>query len=116
MTLLLVGIGSALGAACRYAINRFFEKRPHPFPKATLFINLTGAFILGFFVGMQMNHTMYLFFATGLMGGYTTFSTMNFELFLLLKENKRLFRWYFISTYVLGLLASFLGIICGSFV
>jgi len=114
MTVLLVGIGSSLGAAGRYAINRYFEKRPHPFPKATLVINITGAFILGFFVGMQMDHTSYLFFGTGVMCGYTTFSTMNFELFLLAKDNRRAFFIYFLSTYVVGLLASFLGILCGT--
>lgn len=98
----------------RYGINRFFEKRPHPFPKATLLINLTGAFILGIFAGLHLNQPLYLFLGTGMMGGYTTFSTFNFELLTLYKENRRFFYWYFCLSYGFGLLLSFLGLWLGS--
>lgn len=113
MAFLLVGFGAALGAVCRYGINRYFEKRPHFFPKATLVINLTGAFILGVIVGLQIDQQLYLLLGTGVMGGYTTFSTFNFELLSLYQEHRRSFYLYFGLTYAGGLLLSFLGLLVG---
>lgn len=113
MDFLLVGFGASLGVVCRYSINRFFEKRPHPFPKATLVINLTGAFILGMIVGLHIQQQLYLLLGTGLMGGYTTFSTFNFELLTLYKSQRRYFYLYFGVTYGAGLLLSFLGLMIG---
>lgn len=114
MSFLLVGLGASIGAMLRYSINLLFEKLPYPYPWATQVINLTGAFILGVIAGMNLDHSLYLLLGTGLMGGYTTFSTLNFELFTLYKSNKKLFYIYFSVTYVVGLLFSFLGILAGT--
>lgn len=113
MNFLLVGLGASIGAMSRYGINRFFEKRPHPFPKATLLINLTGAFILGVLVGLKIDSQLYLLLGTGVMGGYTTFSTFNFELLTLYQKHRSYFYWYFGITYGCGLLLSFLGLLVG---
>lgn len=113
MTYIAVGFGAAIGAVLRYGINRFFERKPHPFPKATLLINLSGALILGILAGLQIDQQVYLLLGTGIMGGYTTFSTMTIELFTLLKSNRQLFYLYFLSTYVVGLTASFIGLMIG---
>lgn len=115
MNLLLVGFGAALGAMARFAINRFFEKRPHPYPKATQIINLTGAFLLGIFSGLHLNDGLYLFLGTGMMGGYTTFSTFNFEMLTLYQTKRKLFYYYFALSYGGGLLLSFFGVALGSF-
>lgn len=114
MAFLLVGCGAALGAMLRYGINRFFEKRPHPYPFATQLINLTGALLLGIFAGLHLDQSWYLFLGTGLMGGYTTFSTFNFELFTLYRNERSLFYTYFTVSYGGGLILSFLGVWLGS--
>ena len=49
------------------------------------------------------------------MGGYTTFSTMTIELFTLLKTNRQYFYLYFFSTYIVGLTASFIGLMIGAY-
>lgn len=113
MSFLLVGFGAAIGAMLRYSINLLFEKQSLPYPWATQLINLSGAFLLGVIAGMNLNHSLYLLLGTGLMGGYTTFSTLNFEFFALYKTNKKLMYTYFGITYVFGILFSFLGIIIG---
>ncbi|MHC5375573.1 fluoride efflux transporter FluC [Enterococcus sp. LJL120] len=113
MNFLLVGTGAAMGALIRYSINLLFEKLPHPYPFATQIINLSGAFLLGIFAGMNLSNSLYLLLGTGLMGGYTTFSTLNFELFILLKENRKLFYWYFAITYVVGIVFCFAGLVVG---
>ncbi|WP_291290750.1 CrcB family protein [Enterococcus sp.] len=114
MAYILVGVGAAIGAVLRYGINRFFEKRPHPFPKATLLINLSGALLLGILAGLQIDQQQYLLLGTGVMGGYTTFSTMTIELVSLYRINRRYFYLYFVSTYVVGLTASFIGLMVGA--
>lgn len=112
---ILVGSGAALGAMIRFTLNNYFEPRTKRLPKSTFFINLTGSFILGCLFGAKLSPEWFLFLGTGLMGGYTTFSTFNFELLLLLKDDRKMFYRYFFLTYGLGLIASFLGVLIGNF-
>jgi CrcB protein len=80
-----VALGGALGAVSRYAVALFvamFWKRD--FPLATLLINVTGSFILGFFTTFAAEKTSLdplwrLLVATGFVGAYTTFSTFEYE-------------------------------------
>ena len=82
---LAVACGGALGAMSRYAVALFvatFWKRD--FPLATLLINITGSFILGFFTTFAAEKTPLdpiwrLLVATGFVGAYTTFSTFEYE-------------------------------------
>lgn len=83
--LLIVGLGGFLGAAARYgvglAVARVFTRE---FPLATLLINVTGSFILGFFSALAaqriaIDPAWRLFVATGFVGAYTTFSTFEYE-------------------------------------
>lgn len=115
MNTILVGTGAAFGAVIRYSINLYFEKKTSSFPKATFLINLTGSFLLGIFSGMNLSNAVYLFLGTGMMGGYTTFSTFNFELFLLSKNDRQTFIRYFLGSYIGGLTVSFLGLVLGVF-
>lgn len=116
MNFLLVGTGAALGAVLRYRLNLFFEKKSSIYPWATQLINLSGAFFLGIFSGLQLNNASYLFLGTGMMGGYTTFSTFNFELFTLYKTYRKYFYHYLMISYGGGLILSFLGVLLGSFI
>ena len=74
---LLVGSGAAIGAMLRFTLNNYFEPQTKRLPKSTFFINLTGSLLLGIFFGMHLSDPIYLFLGTGIMGGYTTFSTYN---------------------------------------
>jgi CrcB protein len=83
--LLVVAIGGALGTMSRYGVALLvaqFWKRD--FPLATLLINVTGSFVLGFFATFAAERTSIdpmwrLLVATGFVGAYTTFSTFEYE-------------------------------------
>lgn len=82
---LVVAFGGALGAAARYAVAlavAVFWKRD--FPMATLLINVSGSFVLGFFSTlaaerMPLDPLWRLLVTTGFIGAYTTFSTFEYE-------------------------------------
>jgi fluoride exporter len=82
---LIVAFGGALGAMSRYGVALIvatFWKRD--FPLATLLINVTGSFILGFFSTFAAERSSFdpmwrLLVATGFVGAYTTFSTFEYE-------------------------------------
>jgi len=74
-----------VGAVARYAVSllvaRFWT---HEFPLATLLINVSGCFVLGFFSALAAERAAIdplwrLFVATGFVGAYTTFSTFEYE-------------------------------------
>ncbi|HCM85105.1 MULTISPECIES: CrcB family protein [Enterococcus] len=111
---LLAGSGAAIGALLRFTLNNYFEPQTKRLPRATFFINLTGSLLLGIFFGLHLSDPVYLFLGTGIMGGYTTFSTYNFELFVLWKKDRPMFYRYLLGSYGLGLLLSFIGIVIGS--
>ena len=79
---LLVAAGGAFGALLRYAIDRAFETMlGYPTVIGIFAINVSGAFLLGIFVSLSgsislSNPEARLFLATGILGSYTTFSTL----------------------------------------
>lgn len=122
MNLLLAGIGASIGAMIRYAISNYgkrhwewFGKKFSNLPIPTLIINLTGAFILGFVFGIKANVLVYAIVGTGVLGGYTTFSTMNTELVELYKsKNYRGLTFYALASYLGGLILVFTGYYLGT--
>lgn len=84
-----VAAGGALGAVCRYLVSNWFLQRFGPaFPWGTFTINVTGAFLIGIvlqYAAIRTGFSPYLrlFLATGILGGYTTFSTFAFETYSL---------------------------------
>ena len=87
---------------------------PVSFPWGTAAVNLLGCFILGALYGLfdrNLPHTeTRLFLTAGLCGGFTTFSTLMNESFLLLKEgNFSAFFLYTLISFAGGLLAIGLG-------
>lgn len=123
LNLLLAGLGASLGAMLRYAITNYGKKhwewvgkRFSNLPIPTLFINLTGAFILGLIFGIGTSIFFYALVGTGALGGYTTFSTMNTELVELYKsQNYRGLAFYAVSSYLGGVILVFLGFYVGKF-
>jgi CrcB protein len=80
--LVLAGVGlvGGLGALARFVVDGAVGRRlGREFPYGTLAVNLSGAFVLGVLVGAALSGDAYRIAATGLIGGYTTFSTWAFE-------------------------------------
>lgn len=102
-----IGVGGALGSLARAGIGVAFPAVPGGMPWATLVINLTGSFVLGFGLLIlleQAGPSRYLrpFFATGFLGGYTTFSTF-------MVETAQLGRTGHVPTAVIYLVTSVVG-------
>jgi CrcB protein len=82
--ILLIAIGGGLGSVLRYALEGFVDDRLGPTVLGTFMVNVTGALALGVFVGLTEERFMLPALARpaiaiGLLGGYTTFSTLMFE-------------------------------------
>ena len=84
-SLLFIGIGSFIGGICRYLLQQFIQNNyPSSIPFGTLIVNITGCFAIGLVYelaakGNLLSSEMRLFHATGICGGYTTFSSFAYE-------------------------------------
>lgn len=90
MNFLAVGAGGFAGAMLRYAID-LIPVANGTFPCKTLFINVTGAFMLGILYAFAakngMSELLLLFLGAGLCGGFTTFSTFAVQSARLVETN-----------------------------
>lgn len=113
--LLLVFVGGGFGSTLRFLIIKAVNNSQNGFPYATFTANILGSLIIGFVLGLvsksnmlTQNHTLLI--ATGFCGGLTTFSTFAYENLILLKaENFLTFALYTFFSFVIGLLAVFIG-------
>jgi fluoride exporter len=84
-----VAAGGALGSVLRFIVGTWFLQRVGPgFPWGTFAVNVSGAFAIGVVVElaqtrMGLNPYARVFLATGVLGGYTTFSAFAYETYLL---------------------------------
>lgn len=89
---LVVALGSTLGGMLRYFIGSSLISRiAEPFPTATFVINISGSFIIGFFLTVvtgriDVSPQLRLAVAVGFIGSYTTFSTFEYETIRLMEE------------------------------
>jgi CrcB protein len=87
-----VCVGGAVGSGARYLVSGWALQRFGPgFPWGTLAVNVVGSFLLGalMYVGLQttlLSPTLRLALTTGVMGGFTTYSTFNYETVEYLRE------------------------------
>jgi CrcB protein len=105
MNLTWVFIGGGLGAALRWYLSGFFQSGEN-FPLATLSINLIGCLLIGIFSVLVLNHPKAsLFLITGILGGFTTFSSFGLDAFKLIasEEYKKLFIYLALSN-ILGIM------------
>jgi CrcB protein len=96
MTYLWVAIGGALGSMMRYGFSGVVAQMTGgDFPYGTMFVNVTGALLIGIFASISAPQSRFfvpaparMFLMTGICGGYTTFSTFSLESFNLLREGE----------------------------
>ncbi len=111
--LLLVGLGGGIGSVLRYAAGLLISSKY--FPYATLAVNIIGSFIIGIVFAMSIKEpgisTQWkLFLATGICGGFTTFSAFSMENLELFQNGKVVIAVsYILLSIVLGIGAAFLG-------
>jgi len=111
-----VSVGAVFGACARYMISRFAAKMLSPdFPYGTLFINISGSLLLGWFMVWSTERALpdprwRLLIAIGLCGSYTTFSSYAFESFAYLEQGHyALFATNVVGNNLLCLLAVLAG-------
>jgi CrcB protein len=113
--LLLIGTGSFIGGIFRHLLSQFIQtKLLSTFPFGTLVVNIIGCFAIGlvFALSERTNITLEqrVFFATGICGGFTTFSAFSNETFGLLRNGQFWYATVYIAASVLlGIFATFIG-------
>jgi len=88
---LLVGLGGFLGTVARYLFGLAVAGQTTMAGAATFGVNLLGSLAMGICAGMagrQLGEAAWLFLATGVLGGFTTYSAYNGEALLLLREGR----------------------------
>jgi len=120
---LLVALGGAIGSVARYLVGGWFAVRfGSALPYGTFVINVTASFIIGFFLAFAQERVgvgpyWRLFIAVGFVGGYSTFSTFEYEGIRLLQSGEMLFgALYLIGSVVTGATAAVAGIALGSWI
>jgi CrcB protein len=113
-----VGLGGGLGSVLRWWIGLLVGERYHGhFPLATLLINVSGTFVIGYLSVLfgidwhdRYGTVLNAFVLTGVLGGYTTFSSMQLDAATLsTKGRRKLAATYLLVSIVAGLLAGQLG-------
>ncbi len=114
---LLVALGGALGSAGRYWVGGWAPRMLGPaFPYGTLLVNLLGSFFISLVMGVALQTTsipvnLRLFLTTGFLGGFTTYSTFNYETLVLLQQKLWLAAGFNVAETLLGcLIAGLLGL------
>jgi fluoride exporter len=115
-----VAVGGAIGATLRWALGTWMvERTGASFPWHTFTINILGAFLIGVLMALSMEKGLVggswrLFLGTGILGGFTTFSTLSYESVALM--NQGLWMAGFANMFgsgVAGLAAAWLGLVVG---
>jgi CrcB protein len=118
MRLLLVCLGGALGTAARYLFGGWAQRTwGAGFPYGTLMINAVGSFLLVIIMYFSLERGLLsadarVVLGTGVMGGFTTYSTFNYETFRLMQQGSFAVAGLYLGATVIGcLLAGALGLL-----
>lgn len=117
---LWICLGGAAGTGARYLLSGWLLRLAGPaFPWGTLAVNVLGSFLLGLIMEIAvatdlLPPTLRLALTTGLMGGFTTYSTFNYETLQYFQQNDWLLGFANVAaTVVVCLTAGGLGILAG---
>lgn len=117
---LLVCLGGAIGSGARYLVATWAAGAlGAEFPRGTLIVNLTGSFVLAAIMeaaveGGGFSPNVRLFLSAGVLGGFTTYSSFNYETLALLEQGSyRLASEYLLLTAVGCLVAGLAGLALG---
>ncbi len=117
---LWISVGAVLGANLRYWIGDWAAQRfGSSFPYGTLFINLSGSFLLGLIVSLALENIVLdprarLLLTVGFLGSYTTFSTYTYESVALVSQGQWLLGLFnLLGSSLLGAACAFLGLWLG---
>jgi fluoride exporter len=114
--LLAIGLGSFIGGIMRYLLSLVIQaKTITVFPYGTLAVNVIGCLLIGVVFGIadkgSMSTEWKLFLATGLLGGFTTFSAFSLETFNLIRMGHHFYAGVYVTaSIVIGLLATIMGV------
>lgn len=110
-------VGGGLGAGARYVMDAAIMRgRSGAFPLGILVVNVLGSFLLGLVTGLGPNvaPAWASILGVGVLGGFTTFSTVSTETALLAERGRRDWAWInLIGTLVLALIAAAAGLVIG---
>jgi CrcB protein len=115
MIYLYIALGGAVGSLLRYSLGGAVQRvSASGFPIGTLFVNVSGCFIIGVlvrqFMNMQLSPELRALLIVGFCGGFTTFSTFANENMNLLRNGDYFyFTLYLVLSIVLGIAAVVLG-------
>ena len=114
----LVFLGGGIGAAARHLVGVYSLRYFGPnFPYGTLMVNVAGSLIMGLFIGwlvrrgISSSNELRLFVATGVLGGFTTFSAFSLDVANLWEKGALIpAAIYTIGTVLVCILAVFAGL------
>jgi fluoride exporter len=114
-------VAGGVGAALRYVVDVLVSAgRPVRFPLGILLVNVTGSFALGVLTGLgagAVGTDLAMVAGVGLLGGYTTFSTVSLETVLALEAGQTRKGWLnAVGTLVLGASAAAAGLALGGLI
>lgn len=116
-TIAAISLGAVAGALCRYYFSIWFVHfLGSSFPYGTLFINVTGCFVMGFFVTFALmrltniHPDLRLMVTTGFLGSYTTFSSYELDTAKLITRSLESGLLYWGGSVLLGVIGLQLGI------
>lgn len=107
-------VGGGIGAALRHGVNRAaLALLGSGFPLGTLLTNVSGSFLMGAFAGLLLakgldEHPLRLFLATGVLGGFTTFSAFSLEAALMWQRGDLASLAAYVAASVLGSIGALL--------
>ena len=112
-----IGAGGAIGALARYGLSDAFPAEPGRFPITTFTINVVGAFLLGVLLEWLVRHRSIehwarFFAGVGVLGAFTTFSTLATEVVELTRDGHgAIAALYAVASVVAGLAAVVAGLV-----
>jgi CrcB protein len=114
--ILAIGIGSFIGGISRYLITLLIQNKfLSTFPYGTFAVNIIGCFLIGIVYALSetgnINVEWRIFLATGILGGFTTFSSFSNETVSMMRDGQYWHAFAYVAISVIaGLTATFAGI------